>query len=206
MTNFKPFIDYLKQNEISSEEAKKILSGSNKLTSEEKNLVYAYCYPRQLTDRELPSRVMQFRSSQGIPGKGTLYTSGSDLGEITLLLEACKTEQYGRFMQHLMHAFCDPEKIYPVSDSEEFDCCICGKKLLGHDDWVVRSKNGELDKNKEYLTFGSKESSVVLCMDCLTHLVAARDIIDEIDPGFLDWTKRDNFSKPVSWNDLRLKG
>lgn len=204
MTDFKVFIDYLKLNKIESDAAKELLKNSNKLTGEEKNLIFAYCYPRQLLDRELPNRVKEFRTARGIPEKGTIYKSGDDLGEITLLLEACKTEQYGRFMKHLMHAFCDPEKIYPVSDSETFNCCICGKSLLGYDDWNVRSRDGELDKNKEYLTFGSKESSVVLCIDCLTHLVAAKELIEEIDPGFLDWTKKVE-PKPMSWNDLRLK-
>ena len=50
----KEFIEYLKKNNISKDDTLKLLRDDPNLSREEKNLVFAYCFPRQLLDRELP--------------------------------------------------------------------------------------------------------------------------------------------------------
>lgn len=201
--NIRPYVEFLKLEKISQAEGLKLLKDDINLSSSEKNLIYAYCYPRQLLDRELPSRVQNFRKNSNLP---LLGTTDYNIGEITLIIEAGQTEQYGRFIKHLMHAFCDSSKVFQVEELEgEKNCCICGKNLLGITDW--ENTFSDVDHRKEKLAFGSTESSVILCIDCLTQLLNAYNLINEFDPGFLDWTKKMKLTSetPLTWADIKLK-
>lgn len=199
--NIKPYIEYLVKEKIKEEEALKLLKSETKLDSNEKNLIYRYCYPRQLLDRELPTRISAYRSQSGnING-----VKVPDSGEITLLIEASKTEQYGRFMKHLMHAFENPQNIFPLTGTEKHECPLCGKTLYEYDVWSELTKNyPKEESSKDFLAYGSSESEITLCSDCLAQLFSAKKIIDEIDPGFLDWTKRETTSIKRAWDTLKL--
>lgn len=194
MTDIRPFIKYLKENKISSSEALELLKGNKTLDNSEKNLIYAYCYPRQLKDYELPKRIQAYRNSRGTGINGLQ----DDPQEVILIVEACQTEQYGRFMKHLMHAFGNPDKLYPVAGTEEEDCCICGKKLCEWDKWKELFPE---DSEKHNLCYGSTDSEVVLCVDCIRRLVEAIGVMNTIDPGFLDWTKRKSVEE--IWRSIR---
>lgn len=199
--NIKPYIEYLIKEGIKEEEALKLLKDETKLNSNEKNLIYRYCYPRQLLDRELPTRVSTYRNQTGnING-----IKSPDNGEITLLIEAARTEQYSRFIKHLMHAFEDPQKIFPLTGIEKHECPLCGKTLYEFDTWsdLVKGYPQE-EQNKDFLAYGSSESEITLCSDCLAQLFSARKLINEIDPSFLDWTKRETTSIKRAWDALKL--
>lgn len=200
--SIKEYVDYLINNKIGKEEGAKLIGSCEKLSKDEKNLIYAYVYPRVLGDRELPSRVQAFRSASGIPLTGMLQPNTA---EATLIVEAFRTEQYGKFIRHLIHAFSDPSKIFPIEGNEMDDCCICGKMLYEKDAWDdIIKKNPGLpeEKNREYLSFGSTESSVVLCSDCLIQLIHATELLESIDPDFLSWKKGD--TPRSTWDDLKL--
>ena len=107
MGNIKVAIDYIKERKLNEAQALEVLKQSTTLDQNEKNLVYVYCFPRPLPDYGLPDRVQDFRIKAGIGENG-------DDREIALLLEACQTEQYGRFMKHIMHAFENPENVHPI--------------------------------------------------------------------------------------------
>ena len=194
MTDIKPFIKYLKENNISQSQALELLKGNNTLDNAEKNLIYAYCYPRQLRDYELPSRIQAYRQARGTGING----QPKDPQEVILLVEACQTEQYCRFMKHIMHAFGNPNKIYQVAGSEESECSLCGKKIYEWDKWMELFPG---DHEKHNLCYGSTDSEIVLCIDCLSRLVEAIGIMNEIDPGFLDWTKRKSVEE--IWKSIR---
>lgn len=178
LENLKPYIDYLISEKIPVEQGKNLISSCTKLDTISKNFIYLFCYPRPLLDKELPSRI----------------NNTNDFNKKVLLLcEACRTEQYGRYIKHLFHAFLDNDgkntiKIIEDLDKDDF-CPLCGKKL---------------DNNN---TYGSKESTSMLCDDCLKALIITRNVIEILDPGFLDWTKRYNQNLnnkgEIDWKKLR---
>jgi hypothetical protein len=178
MKNLKSFADYLIKGGFSKEEGYKILLETTKLDRDEKTLLYSYCYPRKILDYELPNIIMSNRSTLGINPGGTLE---NNLGESKILVEAFRSQQYGRFMRHLMHAFLNPELLSSVSGTGEERCPICGKKIFYTDSW-----NGLTDPGQETLAIMSKESSVCLCKDCLVQLLYSYELISSIEgPEFL---------------------
>jgi hypothetical protein len=195
MANLKPYIDYLKFNKISEEETLELLKKCKDLTNAEKNIVYLYLFPRPLLDRELPIRVRKYRESINNL-TGTLVPS---LEEALFIVEAERTEQYKKFIHHIMIAFGDPTKISPVSGEDLDDCPICGKKLYELDIWNKNfPENSPEREKKEYLSFGSSESSVQICRDCLVQLLKAQEILTEIDPEYLQWSRKN------SWDKLKM--
>lgn len=178
LETLKPYIDYLINEKIPVDQGKNLINSCTKLDKLSKNLIYLYCYPRPLLDRELPNRI----------------NNTNDFNKkILLLCEACRTEQYGRYIKHLFHAFLDNNgnntvKITEDLSEEDF-CPLCGKKLENNS------------------TFGSKESTSMLCDDCLKAIIITRNIMEILDPGFLDWTKRYNpnlnSKGEINWESLR---
>lgn len=181
-----PYINYLKEDNVDKEVAIDLLRREDPLDLSEKRLIYMYCYPRPLGDRELPSRVIGTRRNRG-PYARNGFLNPDDL-ETALIIEAGQTIQYGRFIKHLMHSFTDPEKICQISGTDVLECPICGKKIREVNIW-----DPTLDKTREHLAYGSPtETSLVLCLDCLVQLNCASEIMNVLDPGFLDWTKRNH--------------
>lgn len=181
----KEFIEYLKKNNISKDDTLKLLRDDSNLSREEKNLVFAYCFPRQLLDRELPIRIKAYREKSG-------YSHlNMDPSEVALIIEAGQTEQYKRYIKHLMHSFDDTSKVHPVTDpgghTENPECGICGCSVLFSEDW---EKYKDQDPQKEYLALGSTETGIIICKHCLIQLLNSINIMNELDPSYLDWTKR----------------
>lgn len=167
--------NYIKNLEGKSQkEVIEALKNSTDLTDVEKNLIYIYFFPRPLLDRELPNRIMNARKKAGNE-RGWMEVNE---GEISLLVEAYKTSQYGRFMRHLLHAYLNPDIIHPVSGTERGQCPICGKTIYHYDYW---KDYADKDRDREYLAFGSDESGVELCLDCLVQLQGLDDILKELE-------------------------
>lgn len=225
---YKPFIDFIKNTNATKETALKLLKDETSLTPEEKNLIFLYCFPRPLLDGELMIRIQKYREKNNITNLSLL----PDFNETGLLIEAGRTEQYSRFIKHLMYSFGDVSKVAPVSypyksETKESlespisknlktdNCAICGKDLFYLNDWtalVESNKNNTTfaddlsseSERKEFLAYGSKQSDVVLCKHCLIQLVNAIQIMSDIDPGFLDWTKRVTNNVNDAWDKLKL--
>ena len=180
LKGLKPYINYLIDEKIPVDQGRDLIDSCTKLSQLDKNFIYLYCYPRPLLDRELPNRVNNTDDFEK---------------KVLLLVEACRTEQYGRYMKHLFHAFLDDngeETIKITEDIGEEDFCpLCGKKLENNN------------------TFGSKESTSMICDDCLKALIITRNIMEIIDPCFLDWTKKYTINKnlnkkgEIDWSKLR---
>ena len=186
MKPFKFYIDKLKNCEV--HEAINLLRVEPDLSIEEKNLIYLYLFPRPLLDKQLPERVQANRGNQY---QGYLQPN---LGEVGLFIEAYRTEQYKRFMKHLFHSFIDPMQLFPIAGNGQCECALCGKNLYENEAWSEMClrfpQSGEQNK-KEYLAFGSKNSNINLCLDCIVQLKEASIILEEIEPGYLlDWRSK----------------
>ena len=202
MKDLKPYVDYLLLSGIKKEEGLNLLKSDNTLTGNEKNAIYCYCYPRQLLDRELPVRIQAHRKKLGLPERGTLIPT---YGESILIVEAFRTEQYGRFIRHLIHSFSDPNTIFPIEGEKEDECSICGNVVYEHELWKNRFGTiPEEQKNKQFLAFGSEGSSIILCRNCLAQLIKATEILESINPDYLDWKKESPKSIKRTWEDLKL--
>lgn len=179
MADYKKHINYLLDEHVSKEDSIKYLKSQGDLNDEDRLLIYSYCYPRHLLDRELPNHIQYLRKSQGNNGMGWLKPFHR---EASILVEAYRGIQYGRFMRHLMHAFLeDQEKLGSCSGEGEDFCPICGKKIL-----YVGSWNENTDPEAETLAIMSSDSSVCLCKDCMVQLAESYNLIEKIEgPGFL---------------------
>jgi hypothetical protein len=103
-----------------------------------------------------------------------------------LIIEAGKTEQYGRFIKHLFYSFKDPNNIFPIEGSNIGHCCICGKEVYEETLWKSFSNQyGEEEiTNKLFQAYGSIESDLPICLPCLLNLRQAIWLMEEIDPYF----------------------
>lgn len=175
--SIKDCIDYFIQNNFSKEKVISCLSSSKKLNRAEKNIIFVYLYPRNLLDRELISRIIKYR------GDNILGSLTPDLGEVTLLIEAYRTSQYSRYLKHLFHSFTvDNSNVFPIDGTEKRECGICGKKIVEYVEW----NNNNL--SKEYLAYGSENTGISLCLDCLIQLKTTHNILSEIEGNkFLPW-------------------
>lgn len=172
------YINYFKNS--SSTQVLETLRENNELSQDEKNLVYLYLFPRPLMDKELPLRFKQVRKTEG----GSTEIS---LPECTLIIEAGKTEQYGRFIKHLFHAFSNPEVIYPIEGSNICNCCLCGKEIYEHTLWgcFKNQYGGTEESDKLFQAFGSTESDLPICIPCLLNLRESINIMKLIDPDYI---------------------
>lgn len=151
-----------------------------------KNLIYLYLFPRPLLDMELPYRIINQRKSNGNQS-GYLTPN---ISEISLIIEAYRTQQYRRFIKHLLHSFTDPSNIFPVNGNGQCNCNLCGKGLYEFESWSSICSRFPEDykekKNKEFLAYGSLGSNLSLCVDCIIQLTETRIILNEIEPNFLE--------------------
>lgn len=181
MEKLKKILEKLKGDE--KDKVFNILKKDENLNTQEKFLIYSYLYPRNLLDKELPSRIKSYRNLYNSPA-GFLFP---DMGESTLLVEAYRTPQYNRFLRHLYYSFTSLDLVHPVSGNSKEKCCICDKTIHCSDSWIEACKlyTPELEK-REYLCFGSNDSGLNICLPCLIQLLNSREILEVFEPGFLN--------------------
>lgn len=165
------------------------LKNNTTLSTDEKNAIYAYIFSIPLLDMELPSKIQKER---GKFYKGWLNPVDK---ELVILIGAYRSKQYGKFIRHLLHSFMNPKDVYPIEGRYKDKCCICGKELYNFDIWKEEcNKFPELKEyeNKEFLTFGSKSSTVCLCLDCLVQLKSLNEILKvlEGDDYLTKWSRK----------------
>lgn len=175
MKKLKTVVDQLTSLGESSEEVVKFLSENNELSRPEKILLYRYLFPRPLLDNELPTRIIKNR---GENINGYLVP---ELSEATLIVEAYRTPQYNRYIRHLMHSFLDPNKIFPILGTKnDHECGVCRKT-------IIETPSPNIDTSSETLAWGSEESDITLCIDCLIQLKYANEILEALEPGYLSY-------------------
>lgn len=179
-------IDYFIKNESDKDFVLQCLSKSKKLNNLDKNLIYVYLFPRQLLDRELITRIEKYRNGLS-NSTGFLYPN---YGEITLLIEAYRTQQYSRYIKHLFHSFIkeDGDNVFPINGEGEHECGLCGKRIFEFTNWTNNYSIN--DNHKEFLSFGSSSTEISLCLDCLVQLKTAFNLLSNIEGvDFLDWKR-----------------
>ena len=157
------------------------------LSIQEKNLIYLYLFPRPLLDMELPGRIQRARRDSGNNGTGYLEPN---VYEISLLVEAYRTQQYRRFIKHLLHCFTDPKNIHPVNGYQFCECGLCKKRLFELGAWnneCSKFKNSvhPEETKKEFLAYGADGSNITLCIDCIIQLQEVNRFLEDIEPGYL---------------------
>ena len=169
LEKIKLFIDYLIKSKIPREKGFELLRKEKTLNKDEKNIIFVYCYPKPYGDMELTYRIQDYREKHG--------RNINNIGESILILEASQTEQYERFIKHLLHSFIvDTSKVVNVEEKDK-TCSLCGEKIG--------------DINLPYSKgFSSMTSNIILCEHCLSQLFRAKEFLDVFDPSFLDWTKK----------------
>lgn len=164
------------------------------LTRNEKNLIYTYLFPKPLLHMELPKVILgeRGRHSEGFLEK--------HFDEVLILVRAYRGLQYKKFMQHLLHSFIeDQKKIFVEEAVGEHSCAICKKTLYDFSYWKnLCDKNpayGEQER-KEFLAYGSVQSSLHMCLDCMVQLRALHEILQVLEgpyylgAGYLKQEKR----------------
>lgn len=142
----------------------------------ERNAVFVYLFPPTLLDRQIGQKILSNRAkTKNI--KGWLEPEDS---ELVILLWGWRSQQYNRFMRHLLHSFLDPELVFPLTGRFKEKCALCDKIVYHFDVWTEECKKFpqlEEKEKKEFLAFGSKQSSIELCLDCLIQLQGLNDIL-----------------------------
>ena len=164
------------KNNVSVEDAKVMLGGTKNLDSHEKNIVYLWCYPRELPEYGLPNRIQSYIRKVGLAWNPV----NLDLGFVAHLIEAERTSVYGKFMRHLMYSFTvNPSLISPVLGDSIDQCPICGENVYETNAWDKLSELSQEDRElSKGLAFSSKKSSSCLCLRCLSHLNEAYNILE----------------------------
>jgi hypothetical protein len=150
----------------------------------EKYAVAAYLFPTNLLDGDLPIMIGTNRMENK---NGWLSPEDS---EIIVLLNAYRTPQYRRFIRHLLHSFTDPKMVYPLEGRFITSCCICKKNIFHFDIWKEECKKFPSlseENRKEHLSYGSKNSNIELCLDCIIQINGLHKLLLEIEgPNYLD--------------------
>lgn len=186
MDNIEKVKEYLeKLQESTKEVAYSELSGNMGLTRDQKNLIWNYLFPEPLLDYELPSVVQKYLSGIG-QIRGLLHP---DPGMLSILVRALRTDQYGKFMKHLIIAFTDINKLFPVAGEGTTNTCpICGKTMYRYKTWKEKCKEnpefGEQDRG-EYLAYGSTDSDLCLCKNCLVQLNNLNETMLRLDTNYM---------------------
>ncbi len=180
-------LDYVRKyiEVLKGKEEKRVLSALktlDELSPIDKNAIYTYLFPKPIMDMELPKIIMNGRKTNGGSDRG--YLEPNDL-ETLILLRAYNTRQYKKFILHLLHSFVQDEKgIYVEDSQDEFKCGACGKLLYGFTTWkILCDKNpsfGEQER-REYLAYGSSQSSQHICLDCMIQLQNLNKILEAVE-------------------------
>lgn len=156
------------------EDVKRFLESSDQFDNPSKNIIFTELFPPIISDMELPGLIHQNRKTNF---RGWLTPEES---EVAILYSAFKSEQYQRFILHLLHSFTSDKKVYPVGGRYKSKCAICDKILYNYDVWYeecLRFPKLEEKEKKEFLSFGSKTSDLNLCLDCIVQLKVLKTLI-----------------------------
>ena len=148
----------------------------------EKNLIYVYLFPKPIMHMELPGIIINNRKA--CSGNECGYLEANDR-ETLILLRAYNTLQYKKFMIHLLHSFVeDEELIFIENDQNDYKCACCGKPIYGYNKWKSICDNnpafGEQNR-REYLAYGSSQSNLCMCLDCMVQLQNLNRILEGIE-------------------------
>lgn len=173
-------IEYLQSQVLTEKEILEWLQQENRLNNDEKLLVYSYLRDKPVIhDRELPQ---------------LFSMANSDIDKLAILIGAWRSEQYHRYMLHLLISFVVNDKtIHYVSTDETGYCGITGKEVYGLKKWNdITAKGGddmitELN-NKDHLAITNSinnQTDQMLSKEGLIYLHNLYEFLNYIDPNFM---------------------
>ena len=149
-----------------------------------KYILTSYYNTYLLSDGELLKYIEGYRRHSDIPEVGI----PSDMYEVGLLMTALKSEQYKRFIRHILCQY--SKSIHTVDDDEDHECCICWRPIYG-----CRNSKLSLDNNMIYSAFTGDKTKTCICVNCLSNLMTLRQILidlkDKDTLRMLEWIKKD---------------
>lgn len=147
----------------------------------------AWLEPRNMLAGDLQKYINEVKGVSGILGGHQISWP-----QVQVLIEALRTKQYGSTMNLLFNTFGDD--IFPVRlPGHGTKCAICDKDIMYWQEWseTIRACPGLGEfENRNFLAYGTKTSRICICLDCLIQLKAAKELLDELDPGILNYQKR----------------
>jgi hypothetical protein len=164
-----------------------LLSGSGDPGGPLEGLCQAWQNPRTMLDGDLPKYINEAKGTSGILGGHQISWT-----QIQVFIEALRSKQYNITMQYLFDIFSGD--VFPVRmPGHGTKCSVCGKDILYWKEWseTVKICPGLKEfENRNFLAYGTKTSRACICLDCLIQLRATKKILDELDPGILNYQKR----------------
>lgn len=119
-----------------------------------------------LADKELLAYIENHRNGQDAP-----YLGNTDLDpdEVGFLMKAWKSQQYHRFMCHIISRYLNKNAvIYPVSeDMRDFQCCVCWRDIYGVD---PKKRDQVADMSFKSTAITCKGTQSCICLSCFTQL------------------------------------
>lgn len=149
-----------------------------------KYILTSYYNTYLLADGELLKYIEGYRRHSNIPNVGV----PSDMYETGLLMTALKSEQYKRFIRHILCQY--SKSIHKVDDNEDHECCICWRTIYG-----CRNPKSSLDSGLINSAFTGDKTKTCICVNCLSNLMTLRQILidlkDKDTLRMLEWIKED---------------
>ena len=150
------------------------------LDSPEKDMARAYLWPRKFLDGDLQMGIEKFRDRSNMISISRV----PEIKELCVLMEAFRSPQYNKLIQHLIRYFTNTitsTHVFPVASITEKDtkCEICGKQILYFDEW--KESSDQLEKlgvdTLSLLAYGNPKTSMCLCLNCLIQLNYLADLL-----------------------------
>lgn len=167
--DYEILINKLRSNEISIDDKLSLINEST-VDNQIKFILSNYYCKFSFLDGDLLKYIESYRV-RGIPREGKF---GGDLAEVNILMSALKSEQYKRFMRHILCQY--TKSTHPVDDDESHECCVCWRPIYG-------SKNlkSSLDSRMMYSAFTGDKTKTCICINCLMNLNLLEYILEDLE-------------------------
>lgn len=120
-----------------------------------------------LADKELLEMIELHRNGTKAPFNGK---TDLDPEEVSYLMKAWKSQQYHRFMCHIVSRYLNTNaEIHPVSEEtrNQFECCVCWRTIYGID---PRKVDQVADMSMYSTAITCKGTQSCICLSCFTQL------------------------------------
>lgn len=181
---YEALINKLKSNELATEDKIKVINEST-VDSQIKFILINYYGKFLFLDGDLLKYIESYRVGS-IPREGNL---GGDLAEVNILMSALRSEQYKRFIRHILGQY--TKSIHPVDDNEEHECCVCWRPVYG-----IKNPNSNLGQGSIlYKAFTGNKTKTCMCVSCLMNLNLLEYILEDLEDTdtlrMLEWIKKE---------------
>lgn len=182
--DYEILINKLRSNEISVDDKLSLINEStvdNQIKFILSNYYCKFCF----LDGDLLKYIESYRV-RGISKEGKF---GGDLSEVNILMSALNSEQYKRFIRHILCQY--TRSTHPIDDDETHECCVCWRPIYGD-----RNPNSKLGPNSIlYRAFTGDKTKTCICVNCLMNLNLLEYILEDLEDfdtlRMLEWIRKE---------------